>query len=290
MAMAETQVPFMGAAGCVAPVQQTMAFEATDGVMVQQETNLCCRCCCCQPNINYRMQTYTEDYQAGTDLAAMWYIKENAGFLGRCLSCVFPGAKKTVWTVHVGGDESGPVLMTHEKEMTCSHCPAVFVSDSEILRIPMCCCLPYLTTRDAAGRVLGTSKYICDMWLFVPKFDVFDADEQHIFRIRPDTCCCGCCVRCRCGRQGQQGQQGQGQRRGGKFRVPFQIREPVEPYNQIADAAITDLWAGFVRTCCTKQETLGVKFPAREGVDMDAMKATLVGTTLLLNTLLYDNE
>lgn len=284
--MTETQVPLRGAAFAGAPAQQAMRFQETNGVMVQQETNLCCRCCCCTPNINYRMQPYTDDYQAGTDLAAMWYIKENAGFLGRCVACLFPGAKKTVWTVHEGSDESGPVLMTHEKEMSCSHCPAVFLTDAlEILRIPMCCCLPYLVTRDAAGTVLGTSKYTCDQWLFVPKFDVFDASDQHIFRVRPDTCCFGCCVRCRYFQCGQQGR-----RRGGRFRMPFQIREPVEPYNQIDDAAITDLWAGFVRQSCTKQETLGVKFPACEGVDMDAMRATLVGTTLLMNTLLYDHE
>jgi hypothetical protein len=65
----------------------------------------------------------------------------------------------------------------------------------------------------------------------------------------------------------------------------------VEPYNQIGDADITDLWAGVVREVCTKQETLGVKFPPTQpGRDPFATKATLVGSTILLNTLLYDHE
>lgn len=264
-----------------APGQQQMRFDELPGVMVQQETNLCCRCCCCQPNINYRMQVFTDDYEPGTDLESTWFIAEDAGFLGRCCSCLYPGARKTQWTVHSGSNAEGPVLMTHDKEMTCSHCPAIFWSDGgEILRCPCCCCLPYLTTRSPDGQVLGTTKYVCDRWLFVPKFDVFDANDQHIYRIRSETCCLGCCVRCR-----------RGGRRGGGFRVPHSIREPFEPFNQIADADITDLWAGFVRQACTKQETLGVKFPpVREDQDRFAVKATLVGATLLLNTLLYDHE
>jgi hypothetical protein len=122
------------------------------------------------------------------------------------------------------------------------------------------------------------------MWLCVPKFDVFDAMDNHLYRIRSETCCMGCCVKCRRG-NGNQG------RRRGLFRIPHQIREPVEPYNQIGDADITDLWAGFMRAACTKQETLGVKFPPDvPGQDNFATKATLVGATLLMNTLLYDHE
>lgn len=254
--------------------------------MVQQETNLCCKCCCCQPNIDYRMSPYTEAYQPGTDLERTWYIVEDAGFLGRCLGCLYPGAKKTQWTVHEGGNTDAPVLMTHEKDMTCSHCPAVGCTDGgEIVRCPCCCFLPYLRTRNAQGHLLGTTKYVCDMFPFVPKFDVFDANDQHIYRIRPNTCCFGCCVMCRRAGNRQQG------RRRGCFRVPHPIREPVEPYNQIADADIQDLWAGFVRQACTKQETLGVKFPpAQAGQDAFAIKATLIGAAILLNTLIYDHE
>jgi len=260
--------------------------------MVQQETNLCCRCCCCQPNINYRMQPWYDNYSPGTDINTTWYMVEDAGFLGRCLSCQFPGARKTRWTVHQGDNASGPVIMYHEKEVTCSHCPCVCVSDGgEIVRIPWCCCLPYLETHAADGRLLGTTRYVCDQYLCVPKFDVFDAQDNHVYRIRSDTCCFGCCVQCRRGNSAQN----QGGRRRGLFRVPHQIREPVEPHGKLSgphgEADVTDLWAGWRRQICTKQETLGVKFPhMQEGGDPFAMKATLVGATILLNSLMYDHE
>lgn len=216
-------------------------------------------------------------------------MTEDAGFLGRCMGCLCPGARKTKWTVHEGGTADGPVVMTHEKEVTNSHCPAVCISDGgEIVRCPCCCFLPYLATRDPEGQLLGTTKYVCDMCLFVPKFDVFDAQDQHLYRIRSDTCCFGCCVQCKCG-----GQKG-GSRRG-RFRVPHHVREPNEPYNKLSgslgEADITDLWSGFVKQVCTKQETLAIKFPAVADANQAfATKATLVGATILLNTLMYDHE
>lgn len=277
-------------AAAVPPAQHRMSFDDCAGVMIQQETNLCCKCCCCQPNVNYRMSPHQGDYTADgrTDIPATWFIAENAGFCGRCLGCLFPGAKATTWSVHEGGDATGRVIMTHSKGTTCSHCPAVFAQHGEILRIPCCCCLPYLETKDQHGNKLGTTRYVCDQWLCVPKFDVFDANDQRMFRVRSETCCFGCCVAFRCGGQRQGG------RRQGRFRVPHQVRHPEPPFDVIPEADITDLWAGLIRQICTKQELLGVKFPAatslQHGQDVRAAKATLVGTALLLNTLLYDHE
>merc|ERR1712060_701220 len=105
-----------------------------------------------------------------------------------------------------------------------------------------------------------------------------------IYRIRPDTCCFGLCVKCTCRRTGDS----QGRRR---CRVPFQIREPCAPYNQIADAAITDMWAGFVRECCTKQEVYSVKFPPPPGGrDPYTTTGQLVGAALLVNMLMFEGD
>jgi len=83
--------------------------------------------------------------------------------------------------------------------------------------------------------------------------------------------------------------QGSGRQR--RFRIPYQIRAPQEPHEPLADAAITDLWAGFVRDCCTKQEVYGVKFPPLDpGQDPFATKALLVSTTLLINTLFHEHD
>lgn len=270
----------------VPPFQHVMAFDDCSGVMIQQETNLFCRCCCCQPNINYRMAPHEGEYVADrSDVLATWYIAESASFWGRCLGSLFPGAKATTWAVHEGGTPEGRVIMWHEKGVTCSHSPALIMLHGHVFHMPWCCCLPYLTTYDGDGTKLGTTRYVCDRWLCVPKFDVFDAQDAHMFRVRSKTCCFGCC------KMPAVRQLGGGRRR---LRVPHQVRHPVEPFDEIEGADITDLWAGLVRQCCTKQELLGLRFPAatslHHGQDIKAAKATLVGTTLLLNTLLYDRE
>jgi len=221
------------------------------------------------------------------DIVARWYIAEDAGKCARWSGCCCPGAKATTWRVHDGSDATGRVIMTHEKGTTCSHCPAIFGMGGEMIRIPCCCCLSYLETKDQHGNTLGTTKYICDMFLCVPKFDVFDANDQRMFRVRSETCCFGCCTVCNCG-------QHQGGRGHGRFRIPHQIRHPEAPFEAIAEADITDLWARLMRQCCTKQELLGVKFPTamslQHGQDIQKAKAILVGTALLLNTLMYDLE
>lgn len=267
------------------PPQQTMGIESVPGVMIQQDTNMCCRCCCCHPDIDFRMQGYTESYEPGTDIEPWWYIREEAGFFGRCMSCWCPGARKTKWTVREGTAPDAPVLMTHEKAMTNSHCPVVCIGDNgDLVRCPCCCFLPYLTTFDAEGRELGTTKYMCNVpFCLVPKLDVVDPSDRAIFRVSPDTCCLGCCVRCTLKRQG-----GGRQRR---FRIPYLIRSPTEPHEQLGDAAVSDLWAGVVRDCFTKREVYGVKFPeVPAGEDPQAVKSLLVGTTLLINALFHEYE
>ena len=99
--------------------------------------------------------------------------------------------------MHEGSGPAGRVVLTHSKEATCSNCP--WCPPHPKMRVPWCFCLPYLETRDADGELLGTTKYVCDACLFVPKYDVLDADGEAAYRIRPDVCCLGACVRFRCG-------------------------------------------------------------------------------------------
>jgi len=263
---------------------------AVQAVLVQQDTNLCCRTCLCQPNINFNMQAYTgqEEYRPGDQIPATWHITEESTCCFRAFACCCPGMRPTTWTVRdgpaAGGGPDSQVLMTHSKGLTCSHCPRVCITDKgELVSIPWCCCLPYLETRDGQGNILGRTNYVCDAFPFVPKFDVFDASERHLYRVLPESCCLGCCIRCRCGGRGSGGR---------RLRVPHVVREPREPYAPIDDAAITDLWAGLARQLCTKQDVFAVKFPSsyEQGVDINAAKATLVGATLLLNMLMYEHD
>lgn len=264
----------------IAPGQVTMG----DGVMIYQNTSQCCRCLCCQPNIDWTIHDYVENWSADMQIPVKMFMKEDAAWFGRCWSHCWPGARPTKYTVHEGADASGPMLFYHEKPWTCSHCPLYppFYSDNGPVRCPWCCCLPYLETKDANGTLLGTSRYICDLCIFVPKYEVSDASGNVVHRVRPETCVGGLCIRCRCG----------GGTKGKCFRIPFPIRQPNPPYDQIGDAAITDLWAGMKHECCTNREMYSLKFPAKGSNDpkVEAIKKTLVGMTLLIDITLNEQD
>jgi len=144
-----------------------------------------------------------------------------------------------------------------------------------VIRCPCCCFLPYLNTRDRSGQLIGTSKYMCDHCLFVPKFQVMDAQGREVYRVRPDTCVLGCCVRCKCGGV-----------KGKCCRVPYVIRDP-RTNAPIEDAEIVDMWAGFKNECCTRKNIYGIKFPSQAS---QQMKASLIGTALLIDITMVEQE
>ncbi len=51
----------------------------------------------------------------------------------------------------------------------------------------------------AQTQYLGKTKYMCDCYVCVPKYHVFDRNNSFQYVIRPDTCCGGCCIKCECG-------------------------------------------------------------------------------------------
>lgn len=232
--------------------------------------------------------------------------------MGRTCSACAPGARKTKHTVHSGripqalveeeqasgccckiqwGDHSdewaginpeyfGPVIFTHEKERTNGSFAGI--GDK---KIPCCCWLPYLETKDASGRLIGKTQYVCDAYLCVPKYDVLDGSGEKRYRIRPDTCCAGCLPMFRCGGNG-----------GKCCRIPFIIRDPVtlKPLMATmssnedgeAKAQITSLWTG-IRRACQKKNAYALHFPA----DADAeMKATLIGANVLIDMTVFEQD
>lgn len=247
--------------------------------MMWQTTSQCCRCCCCQPNIDWTVHDRVENWNVDMEIpAGKMYIKEDASWCGRTMAHCCPAGRATTYTVHAGTTPDGEVLFRHEKPATCSNLPLIFYGDSGPVRCPCCCFLPYLETKGVDGELLGTSRYVCDACLFVPKYDVFDKDDNRVFRVRPETCCAGICVRCKCGGP-----------KGKCCRIPFLIRQPDPPFDQIDDAAITDLWAGMKHECCTKRDMYEVKFPVGGNVQ-EAMKKVLTGTCLLVDLTFNEQE
>jgi len=272
--------------GQVAPGQVAMG----DGIMVYQKTSQCCRCCCCQPNIDWTIHDYVEGWSADMSLPTKMFIKEEAAWFGRCWSHCWPGWRATKYNVYAGENPTGQPLFSHEKPATCSHCPLYppFYSDNGPVRCPWCCCLPYLETKDNKGQLIGVSRYICDMCIFVPKYNLEDGNGNVIYRVRPEVCCGGLCVKCKCG----------GGQKGKCFRIPFPIREPQEPFNPIkdpqgGDAAITDLWAGMKHECCTNREMYSLKFPKftnQNAKNQEDIKKSLIGMTLLIDITLNEQD
>ncbi|CAE7351270.1 Plscr3 [Symbiodinium sp. CCMP2592] len=249
-----------------------------DGMMIYQKTSQCCRCLCCQPNIDWTVHDYVEDWSADMSLAVKMTITEDSSWFGRCMSHCYPAWRAIKYSVH-NGDENGPVLFTIEKGFTCSNCPLIIDGDGGPVRCPCCCCLPYLEAKSPNGEHLGKVSYICDACPFVPKYDVFDKKGVPMYRVRPDTCVGGLCVQCRCG----------GGTKGKCFRIPFPIREPMPPYRPVGDAAITDLWAGMKHECCTNREMYQVKFP-QNMKDAETVRKLIMATTLLIDITLNEQD
>ena len=147
------------------------------------------------------------------------------------------------------GSTTGPVLMTHTKGTTCGQNVLVACGDGGNLRCPCCCNLPYLVTRDGTGQLLGRSRYLCDRYCCVPKWRVEDAAGNVQYKIRSDTCCLGCCVSCQCKQKGRS-----------CFKVQFQLRDP-KTNDKIPEAYVQDLWAGWQKECCTRQNYYSLRFP-----------------------------
>lgn len=211
-------------------------------------------------------------------------ISEEASRCGRTCSFCMPGHRATKYTVRAGlydeenpGTQSNRVLYTHEKDTTCGTNVFIAFTDGGQLRIPMCCNLPYLETKDANGAKLGRTQYICDACLFVPKFHISNRNGETKYLLRPDTCVAGCCVKCKCNCDANSGKC---------CRVPFYIRDP-NTRDPLGEGHITDLFAGWKRECCTKRNQYSIKYPP--ACDNE-MRATLMGSALLVDITVFEQE
>jgi hypothetical protein len=173
-------------------------------------------------------------------------------------------------------DRLSNVVATHEKTQTCGvFCHTIcFV-------IPICCSLPYLETKNADGSSIGKTSYICDACLFVPKYDVTNAQGEKIYHIRPDTCVGGMCVQCRCDGG-----------RGKCCRIPFVIRNPdtLQPIATKGNASVSHvdaLWTGWANECCRLKNAYHMTFP--DGATAEE-KLILTGAGILIDTTVFEQN
>ena len=74
------------------------------GLVVKQHNSECCRCFCCQPNIDWDVHALnSENEERGNyDGPATMNVRENAGKCGRTFSWFAPGCRATKYTVRAG--------------------------------------------------------------------------------------------------------------------------------------------------------------------------------------------
>lgn len=296
--------------------------ESSD-VIVAQSTSQFFRCLCFQPSINWILSEQ-DNFDPGTNPFDMEYVSgwihEESSCVNRCFSHMLPGWRRTVYFQHAGPppdelvrtersacadccrvqfdhvsrgmdeeDRRRDLVAVHRKDHTCCVTAGLWL---------LCCDAPYLETWDAKNRVpLGATRYVCDAYLCVPKFDVFDGRGRHRYRIRPDTCCAGCCVTPRCGGA-----------KGRCLRVPFVVRDPhehnrplstmrppekldmdrsVEPLPVNSKARVDVLWSGWVNECCTRRDAYHLAYP-HDATPED--KITLIGSSILLDVTLVEQR
>lgn len=281
----------------VAPRALTMdRVGETKQIIVAQSTSQCCRTGICQPSINWVIRE-ADNYHGGNpheEYVQQAWIHEESTFCMRCNSCWLPGCRAVKYVQHSSTippavvsaedwrwctwqrgllskglteeDRGKDVIATHEKPMTCTAC---------------CCFVPYLETKDEGGNVIGKTQYVCDWWIFVPKFDIFDGSGTKKYHLRPDTCVGGCCVMCRCGGQA-----------GKCCRIPFIVRDPttfeaIKGNSGSENAQVTDLFSGWKNECCTKRTAYHLVFPDDAPAED---KLTLIGSSILIDVIYAEQD
>lgn len=249
------------------------------GFILKQKNSECCRCCCCQPPMHWTTHDYAEELDPNYEAPTKLTIIETSSWIGRTCSFCMPGHRQIRYNVYQGVVDPDQVnqesVMTIEKNCTCGSNIFLFATDGGQVRLPCCFNLPYFTTKDQSGKVLGTTRYLCNPCIFVPKFSLSGSDNKVRYLMSPDTCCLGCCVRCRCGQKGAK-----------CCSIPFLIRD-VTTREKVDDAKIVDLWAGFKKECCTRQQMYQTKYPLNADTDL---KATMLGSALLLDLVVFEQE
>jgi len=286
----------------VAPSAMTMErIGETKQMILAQSTSQCCRHGICQPSINWVIRE-ADNYHGGNphQLEQQAWIHEESTFFMRCCSGCIPGCREVKYVQHGStipesvvkgedyrwctcqGDElpkglseedrNKDIVATHEKKQTCG------------AHLSGCCKPhPYLETKDADGKTIGKTEFVCDWWLCVPKFDIYDGSGEKKYRLRPDTCIGGCCVMCRCGGKGS----------GGKCcRVPYIVRdpntfEPIKGNDGKENSQATQLFSGWKNECCTQRNAYHLVFPDTATAED---KATLIGASILIDVLYAEQQ
>jgi hypothetical protein len=255
-------------------------FGPKDSMLVKQTMKGCLQeCLGCEAKSEYKVSNMDYSYIEGTALkegamtqADEMYIIEESNCLMRC--CLQDGRGLTL-KVSTGSEPGGQPIVEYVKPCGC---PVMFTIHTENGQVdcPCCCMLPEMTAF-VDGKELNKTRYVCDMCLYVPKF-MYSEGGKDIYKIRPETCCCGACVMCKCGGKG--------------YSIPFYFWDPTTEEKIQGSAPgqepqITKVWAGLKKECCSTADNFAVFFPPGASAER---KAGILGSTMLVDFVFFEGR
>jgi hypothetical protein len=263
------------------PVSRILGMK--NSMLVKQTAKGCLQeCCGCEAKNEFTLSAMDWGYVDGgflkegtTDKPNELYAIEESNC---CLRICCQDGRPLEMSVHQGGNKDGHRLFKMTKPMGCP----VWVtchSDNGDVDIPCCCFLPNMSNAFGDGKEFSNSRYTCDGCLYVPKF-MYQENGVDVYKVRPETCCCGCCISCECG---------------GKHRcvgIPFyfwdpQTGEKIRGNVEGQEPQITKVWSGMAKECCTTADTFAVFFPQNISAKR---KAALLGMTFLIDFVWFEGR
>ena len=240
------------------PMEMQRALSPPAISVQQTRRGWCQECFGCEAKSEYKVYAgHLEEGQArDQNIPQLGHLLEESPCI---LRCCCSASRPFTMPFTSGAEGQGAKVLEFRKGWSLPICCLIPAGEGDPCQCPCCCCLPALETYAADGSLVGSTAYLCDAKLFVPKFVVRDHRGADKFLIRPDTCCCDCCVVIRCDLGGR--------RRASRIMyTPFFIRDPLSGARLGGalggDAHISKVWSGFKKECCTDADNFQATFPS----------------------------
>lgn len=143
---------------------------------------------------------------------------------------------------------------------------------------PCKCCCYQEASFSSGGDQIGRIKETC--FYCIPTFNIYDSDDNHLYVLRPPTCCGGCCVNC-CAEGNPCGK--------GCCKTSFRFYEPNKPTLGDAeyDGKILSKPKSLATELFTDANAFDVTFPNGASA---AVKGIVMGTTIFLNSIFFEGS
>lgn len=257
------------------------------GMLVKQTARGCLQeCMGCEAKSEFQISDFDPSMTDGVFLVEGAMDKKNEMYALEKSSCLcrlcWRDGRPFDMPVTVGGEEGGAQLVNFKKPCGCPVVQTIQLNENSV-EIPCCCMLPEVTAVQPDGRETSRTKYQCDLCLYVPKLMYQEQTNgvwEDIYKIRPETCCAGCCIMVKCSGKGC-------------CSVPFLLwdaksGEKVQTeFDGDGEAAITKLWAGLKKECCTTADNFAITFPKECTPER---KIGLLGSTFLLDFTVFERQ